>query len=108
MKPQFISRDKIDPKWPTHKGDPEFWEELGRAVAAFGFLEDVLARAYYCLSGDRKPDDKEDFEAEVDKWKAELEASLTDTLAALTSRIDSAYKQDARITAGIARESSVA
>lgn len=34
---------------PTHGHEPVFWEELGRAVATFGFLEDVLRRAIIVL-----------------------------------------------------------
>ena len=36
-----IDRDVLYPDWPLSKNNTMFWEELGKAVAAFGYLEDT-------------------------------------------------------------------
>ena len=53
MPPDRVDRNKLPAEWPTHRGTPAFWEELGRTVAAFGFLEDTLAKATHAPQGQR-------------------------------------------------------
>ena len=67
--------------WPTQKAEPAFWEELGRAVATFGFLEDLIPRFLLALEASR--DAKEYTEDEVEKWVGSLERSLSDPLGPL-------------------------
>jgi len=40
--------------FPTHHQSAEFWESLGRAVATFSFLEEVLGKAIFALTATRK------------------------------------------------------
>ena len=81
--------------WPTQKAEPAFWEELGRAVATFGFLEDQIPRFLLALEGSR--DAKEYTEDEVEKWVGSLERSLSDPLGPLVRRVKRAVERDARI-----------
>ena len=43
--PLVVDRERLPEGWPTNRGTPAFWEELGRTVAALTHLEDMLARA---------------------------------------------------------------
>ena len=83
--------------WPTHKGTPAFWEELGRTVGTFGFLEDILARAYFALTATHEYAVTDEAEATLQKWRKNLEGSLTDTLASLASKIGEAFENDDRV-----------
>ena len=44
-----IDRDNLPADWPVNQGAPVFWQELGKTVAAFGYLEHVLASTCYAL-----------------------------------------------------------
>jgi hypothetical protein len=41
--------DLLPPGFPTQAHSPAFWEALGRAVATFGFLGEMLGKAYRLL-----------------------------------------------------------
>ena len=101
MPPVRVERNKLPAEWPTHRGTPAFWEELGRTVAAFGFLEDTLARACFALTATREYADSGEAEAAFPKWRTKLERSLTDTLASLTSKIGEAFENDDRVPADV-------
>ena len=50
---------KLPENFPTHRHSAEFWECLGRAVATFGFLEEVLGKAIFSFTATREiPDDQ--------------------------------------------------
>lgn len=101
MPPDRVDRSKLPAEWPTHRGTPAFWEELGRAVAAFGFLEDTLARAYFGLTATREYASIGEAEAAFPKWRTNLERSLTDTLASLSSKVGEAFENDDRVPADV-------
>ena len=101
MPPDRVDRNKLPAEWPTHRGTPAFWEELGRTVAAFGFLEDTLARAYFALTATREYASIGEAEAAFPKWRTKLERSLTDTLASLTSKVGEAFENDDRVPADV-------
>lgn len=68
--------------FPTHKHSAEFWEALGRTVATFGFLEEVLGKAIFAFTATTQiPEDK--LEAEFRKWLPTLEKALYDPLGKL-------------------------
>ena len=98
MQPHIIDRKKLPTNWPTHKGSPAFWEELGRAVACFGFLEDTLARTHFALTATRQYEGMAEVEARFQKWAEELQLSLTESLHDLIGRINKAFKDDDRIS----------
>lgn len=78
----LIARDKLDPDFPTNTHPSEFWSELGRTVAMFGFIEEMLGKAIYALTGTKEFDPEKDPDA-FDKWIKTLERALTDQLGGL-------------------------
>ena len=93
----MIDRDRLPKDWPSNPGEAAFWEELGRAVATFTFLEDILARAHLALTATRKYDDFEQAEAAYSQWVRDLKQSLTDSLNALIDKIEKAFDGDERV-----------
>ena len=76
--PKRVDIDNLPANWPTHFIEGNFWEELGRTVATFGFLETTLAKAIFALSAkrERKEITNEMYERWIDRTKKSLEASL--------------------------------
>ena len=68
--------------FPTHRQDAKFWEELGRAVATFGFLEEILARAIFALTATR-PYAEDEVDAAYREWLPKLERALYNPLGKL-------------------------
>ena len=83
--------------WPTHRGEPGFWEELGRAVATFGFLEDIIPRFLLAFEGSK--DGRNYTEEDVARWVHSLERSLSDPLGPLIPKIEQAFEGDGRVPA---------
>lgn len=77
-----IDREQLPSDYPTHRHSGEFWEQLGRAVATYGFLEQVLGRAIFALTATRKYRQDELQEA-YNKWLGQLERALSDPLGGL-------------------------
>lgn len=82
--------------WPTHKGKPAFWEEVGRAVATFGFLEDMIPRFLLAFEGSKPGIDYT--HDEVVAWVRSLERSLSDPLGALILKLERAFREDDRVS----------
>lgn len=49
----FVDLDNLLDKFPTHRHEAAFWESLGRAVATFGFLEEILGKAIFAFTATR-------------------------------------------------------
>ncbi|MES2020828.1 MAG: hypothetical protein V4460_05960 [Pseudomonadota bacterium] len=90
-----IDRDKLHGDFPTQFQEPAFWEELGRTVAAFGFIEGELAKAIYALTGAKEFDPKGDPEA-FNAWIKTLEKALTDQLGVLIITYEKALTENPR------------
>ena len=75
----IIDRDKLPPLFPTHRHSPQFWEQLGRTIATYGFLEEVLGRAIFAFTATRNysPDE---IDAAFQAWLPQLERALKDQL----------------------------
>jgi hypothetical protein len=75
----IIDWDKLPPLFPTHRHSPKFWEQLGRTIATYGFLEEVLGKAIFAFTATRNysPDE---IEAAYRAWLPQLERALTDQL----------------------------
>lgn len=84
-----IARAKLPDNFPTHRHTREQWEALGRVVATFGFLEEVLGRAIYTVTATKQVSE-EDAEAEVAKWVVTLERALDDPLGKLIDSYEKA------------------
>lgn len=77
--PSLIDKSSLPEFFPTHMHQPEFWEHLGRTVATFGFLEEVLGKAIFALTATR-PHDVPVTEREYAAWLPKLERALHDPL----------------------------
>ncbi len=93
----IIDRDSLPPKWPTHRHAPEFWEQLGRAIACFGFLEDVLRSAIFAFTGTR-PVPQEEAEEAVKEWNGHLELIMTTQLWNLAEAFEKAANTNPNTT----------
>ena len=78
----IIDRANLPPMFPTHRHEPEFWEHLGRAIATFGFLEEVLGKAIFAFTATRRYG-ADEIDAAYEAWLPKLERALTDQLVNL-------------------------
>ncbi|GGI92746.1 hypothetical protein GCM10007973_31320 [Polymorphobacter multimanifer] len=78
----IIAREKLPDDYPTNAHSAQFWEELGRTVAVFGFLEEMLGKAIFALTGMKEFDPDADPDA-LSEWIKTLEKTLTDQLGGL-------------------------
>ena len=82
MQASVISRSELPQLFPTHRHEAEFWEHLGRALATYGFLEEVLGKAIFVFTG-TQPYEPHEIDEAYRKWIPDLEKALSDTLAPL-------------------------
>lgn len=87
----LIQRDALPKAFPTHRHTPEFWEALGRAVATFGFLEEMLGKAIFALTATTHHAGAEAEKAYV-AWQSKLERALMDPLGSLTTEYEKAFR----------------
>ena len=88
----IINRAELPVGYPTHAHNPAFWEALGRAVATFGFLEEVLLKAIFVLTV-TTPYDESKIESAYDAWVAKMTRSLSDTLGSLIKPYGEALRE---------------
>lgn len=81
--------------FPTHLHPPEFWEELGRTVGTFGFLEMTLGRAIFAVTGTREIPEAQ-AEEELPKWAKTLEQALKNSLNELINDFGEAVRHNPR------------
>jgi hypothetical protein len=74
-----MSRHDLPANFPTHRHPPEFWEQLGRTIATFGLLEEVLGKAIFAFSATTEYTE-EKAKKVLAKWQNQLEHALIDTL----------------------------
>jgi hypothetical protein len=94
-----VNVQELPTNFPTHRHTSEFWEALGRTVATFGFLEEVLGKAIFSFTATRRIPPNE-LEAEFDKWLPTLERALIDPLGGLIDSYANAVRanKDATIS----------
>lgn len=83
--------------YPTHKQPAEFWESLGRAVATFGLLEEVLCKAIFAFTVTRRYSDAE-ISSVYEEWLQRLERSLSDPLGNLIDTFGKALREHPEAT----------
>ena len=88
----IIDRDSLPDLYPTHRHSPEFWEHLGRAIASFGFLEEVLGKAIFAFTATRRYSEDEILSA-YEAWLPKLERALTDQLVNLAEAYGKAARE---------------
>ena len=92
-KPLHIDRSALPALFPTHTHFPLFWEQLGRTVATFGFLEEVLGKAVFAFTGTRSYS-ADEIEDAVEAWAPKLERALKDQLNSLADSYGKAVKEN--------------
>jgi hypothetical protein len=88
-----IDRSKLPPLFPTHRHASQFWEQLGRTVATYGFLEEVLGKAIFAFTATRNYTPAE-IDAAYQAWLPQLERALTDQLWNLAERYGKAVREN--------------
>ena len=88
-----IDQDSMSDRFPTHRHEPAFWESLGRAVATFGFLEELLGKAIFAFTATRSYEEDEINEAYA-AWLPKLERALTDPLGNLIEDYGKAVREN--------------
>ncbi|MEO0330033.1 MAG: hypothetical protein AAF217_15745 [Pseudomonadota bacterium] len=88
-----VDQDGLPSKFPTHGHEAAFWESLGRAVATFGFLEEILGKAIFALTATRAYEEDEIEQAYVE-WLPKLERALIDPLGNLIDVYGKAVKDN--------------
>ena len=71
-KPARINRSGLPQRFPTHRHAPDFWEQLGRTIATFGFLEETLGKAIFAFTATTEYS-KEEVQKVLAKWPSQLE-----------------------------------
>ncbi|MFY9345705.1 MAG: hypothetical protein WAT39_24650 [Planctomycetota bacterium] len=93
-----IDRSKLPAKFPTHAHAPAFWESLGRAVATLGFLEEMLKRAVYALTGTSPaPTEEADQAAAVEQWGVLLARTIVNPLNPVIDTFAKAAKDNPQV-----------
>jgi hypothetical protein len=77
-----INRAALPSEFPTHRHAPEFWQQLGRTIATFGFLEETLGKAIFAFTATTEYSEEEIGKAR-ETWGDQLQRALTDTLIPL-------------------------
>lgn len=93
----IVDLDKLPNGYPTHSHSAEFWEALGRTIATFGFLEEVLCKAIFAFTSTRSYSD-EDLDDAYTDWIAKLERSISDTLSPLICTYGKAVREHPEAT----------
>ncbi|MDR4470670.1 MAG: hypothetical protein MRJ68_20605 [Nitrospira sp.] len=90
-----VDFDGLPDGFPTHKHEAGFWESLGRAVATFGFLEEVLGKAIFSFTATR-PYTGEEIQQAYIEWLPKLERALIDPLGNLSGAYGKAVREHPR------------
>ena len=90
-----VDLDSLPLMFPTHLHSAEFWEHLGRTVATFGHLEEVLGKAIFALTATVRWDETE-IEGAFERWLPTLERALIDPLGGLIKILREGLSQPPR------------
>ena len=92
-----VDFNESPPLFPTHRHHPVFWEKLGRAIATFGFLEEVLGRAIFAFTA-TTPYNENEIQAAFERWLPTLEKALIDQLGSLIDAYGKAARSNSAAT----------
>lgn len=92
-----VDCDKLPAQFPTHLHPASFWEALGRVVATFGFLEEVLGKAIFSFTATREYPGTE-IQAAYEKWLPTLHRALSDQLGGLIGSYEKAVSENPKAT----------
>ena len=92
MQGHVIDLEQLVANYPTHRHDAQLWEWLGRTVATFGFLEEVLRKAVFALTGTRRYETDELAKDAYKSWLGPIERALTAELGSLIPMFDKSVR----------------
>ena len=90
--PIEVDTNALPADFPTHIHDISFWERLGRAVATFGFLEEVLRKAIFSFTA-RRPRGVREIERAYQEWLLMLKRAVSDPLGKLINEYGKAARE---------------
>ncbi|GAB2903873.1 hypothetical protein GCM10027046_36610 [Uliginosibacterium flavum] len=93
----IIDRNGLPVQFPTHRHSAKFWEQLGRTVATFGFLEEILGKAIFAFTATRNYSAQE-IDAAYEAWLPQLQRALTDQLWSLAESYGKAVRSSQNAT----------
>ncbi|MER9902157.1 hypothetical protein [Mesorhizobium sp. M0130] len=93
----IVDRHNLPPMFPTHSHSSQFWEQLGRAIATYGFLEEVLGKAIFAFTATRNYS-REEIDEAHEAWLPQLERALTDQLWNLAESYGKAVRDNPATT----------
>jgi hypothetical protein len=93
----IVDQSGLPENYPTHTHDADFWECLGRTVATFGFLEEVLTKAIFAFTATTDYSE-ENIEEAFAEWLPKLERSLSDQLGSLINTYGKAVRDNSEAT----------
>ena len=86
-----VDLKSLPPMFPAHLHSAEFWEHLGRTIATFGHLEEVLGKAIFALTATVRYGEAE-IEGAFERWLPTLERALIDPWGGLIESRRKAYR----------------
>jgi hypothetical protein len=92
-----VDLNKLPSMFPTHRHCSVFWEKLGRAIATFGFLEEVLGKAIFAFTATTRYNENE-IDAAFERWLPTLENALIDPLGNLIDAYGKAVRNNSAAT----------
>ena len=93
----LIDENGLPESFPTHRNSAQFWEQLGRTVATFGFLEEILGKAIFVFTATRSYS-SEEIDAAYEAWIPQLQRALTDQLWNLAESYGKAVRSNPNST----------
>jgi len=93
----IVNIQALPETFPTHMHESAFWDSLGRAVATFGFLEEVLAKAIFSFTA-TKPYSEEQAKKAFEKWLPQLQIALSGQLSNLIESYSKAVREHPNAT----------
>ncbi|MXX88687.1 MAG: hypothetical protein F4213_03185 [Boseongicola sp. SB0677_bin_26] len=97
MTARIVNVDALPIGFPTHCHSPAFWEQLGRTVATFGFLEEILGKAVFSFTATRRYEQAE-VDAAFKEWLPTLQKALTNPLGSLIAQYERAVRDHPEAT----------
>jgi hypothetical protein len=97
IKRSIVDRGKLPPLFPTHRHSSQFWEQLGRTIATYGFLEEVLGKAIFAFTATRNYSPNE-IDSAYQAWLPQLERALIDQLWNLAESYGNAARDNPATT----------
>lgn len=89
-----IDTDQLPALFPTHRHARDFWELLGRCVATFSFLEEMLKKAIFVIEGAHRYGSDAEAGAAYDEWVKSSKKLLSTQLSDLAERYEKSIRNN--------------